>query len=334
MATINMTGPVYAQGVPNMTTNFILPPSFSMRWIMRFWPTDQLPWLCRSKYYADCKYGTSVDIPREIDVSFDDFTIGMDPKDMNIQRPNPEDVHLDIDQQNYAHVALSAIDRELSPHDLAAKYQAAAAKAGKKMLNTKFHDWAATDAVQAQVAAVFNAGATASAKLKASNLGTKAAPIAINANGGGAATYGVTQLFTNIEQCFQDQDIDDVDGEKRVIIPPWLRTKMLQSELKVASLTRDPRSILRTGYIGDPIAGMHVATSTCVHGSGATANDPSLVVAASDSGFAFTVRMQNADKFPMLNHEDILRLLLVWGRGMPEPRAVVFAWVYWVADAQ
>lgn len=321
MPTITATGPVYAQGIPNLTSNFILPPSFSKKWIRRFWPTDQLPWLCRSKYYDDATYGTTVEIPRDIDVTFSDFTIGMAPENMTIQRPDPEVVHLDIDQQHYAHIALSAIDKKLSPHDLAAKYQEAAQKAGKKKLNTLFHEWAATAAIQKKVSDVGNL------------IGTAANPVKINANGGGTADYSVTKLFTEIEQKFQDQDIDDIDGTKRLLMKPWMRTKMLNSELKMAgTMTRDAKSIYRSGYIGDPVAGMSVATSTSCYGSGANGS-PTLVVAASDSGFAFTVRMAEADKFARQNHEDLLRLLLVWGRGVVEPRAIVMAWCENVADA-
>ena len=326
---------ILAQGAPDYQSNFLLPPQFSRDWIYLYREEDLIPWMCgRNKYFKNLTYGRTYNIPMEVDVTWQPYKIGQ--TNWEGERLNPGNHPLTIDQQSEAKPILSDIDEELSPHALAEKFQATAQKSSREMLAVDFHAWCASDAVQAAVAAVNNAGLTVGAKSKnieflntgsVKGFGTKANPIGIN-------NANIIEAMGSVREAMkQNKAIGDAKSARsqvRGIIPSWVELKMGLSELRSASVTRDPESVMRSGYLYD-MWGIQFASSVWSYGSGTQA-DPSLLIFANSDGFAHTVRMTKARKFVRENWEQALQMLLVWGRGYVKPEGIVFMWAYNVAN--
>lgn len=90
-------------------------------------------------------------------------------------------------------------------------------------------------------AATYNAGTTAGYISQNINLGTSGAPLSVT-------SADVMKLIAHSMQCLGEYSAPMED--RWGIIPEWLKTKILLSELKDASLAGDGTSILRNGRLG------------------------------------------------------------------------------------
>lgn len=306
-----------AAGVPNIkTTGSAVLTVYSKKWNLRYWQTAILPDITTSQYFDNLQKGDQVDITSEPTITFhDDYQNG---QELDVERVNLEKTEVKIDKAGYANVALTRVDAELSHLDLANKYLETGQKEGQKKIDTAFF------AAMVDEAHASNKGATAGLISSAWNLGTSAAGVAINSS-------NVVKFVTSLQTVLQEQVATGV-GDTWCVIPPWMHWCIMNSELKNAFMMGDPKSALRTGFIG-MLNGMKFYINVCVAGAGNAAATPTAILAGNKEAICYTLRLSEAKKWENGNFETLLQLLMVWGWKVVKPQGLVNAYVYKVDEA-
>jgi hypothetical protein len=173
--------------VPNIKTDgSAVLTLYSKKFNKRFWETDALPICTTSEYFKDLKKGDQVEITGAPTVTWKAYENGM-----NLGTPNRQKltkISLKIDQAEFFNEALTDVDAELSHLMLETEYINTAANDGQAVVSTEFFDY-----MKDKAEAVTNRGATAGKTSKSFNLGTTAAPVAINTS---TVVRFITQLRT------------------------------------------------------------------------------------------------------------------------------------------
>lgn len=299
-----------AQGVPDIKANGgAVQTLYSKKWNLRYWQTGVLPAITTAQYFDQLQKGDKVEITNEPTVTFRTYANG---QKFERERVNLTSTSVVIDQAGYFNVVLSPVDKELSHLDLANKYLSTGQKEGQKFIDQAFFT-AMVDAAHAN-----NKGATAGIKSGAFNLGTSVAPVAIN-------TTNVVKFVTSLQTVLQEQIA--ANDETWCVIPPWMHWCFVNSELKNAMMTGDPKSVLRTGFIG-VINGMRFFVNTYLNGSGVSQAAPTAILAGNKEAIAYTLRMNEAGVYRTEDMESLLQGLMVWGWKAVKPEGLVNAYAY------
>jgi hypothetical protein len=178
------------------------------------------------------KQGDKVYIRTIADVTVFDHQKGMTlPK----QRPESPDVEMLIDKGKGWNILLDDVDKVQSDIDLLNKFTDDAAK----QINISV-DASVLGAVYAD-ADDDNCGSTAGLITNAYDLGSSGSPIQVTA----------TNIIDYIVMCGGVLDEQNVPDEDRwMVIPSWMAVLLKSSDLKDASMTGDPKSVIRSGLLG------------------------------------------------------------------------------------
>jgi hypothetical protein len=178
------------------------------------------------------KQGDKVYIRTIADVTVFDHQKGMTlPK----QRPESPDVEMLIDKGKGWNILLDDVDKVQSDIDLLNKFTDDAAK----QINISV-DASVLGAVYAD-ADGDNCGSTAGLITNAYDLGSSGSPIQVTA----------TNIIDYIVMCGGVLDEQNVPDEDRwMVIPSWMAVLLKSSDLKDASMTGDPKSVIRSGLLG------------------------------------------------------------------------------------
>jgi hypothetical protein len=306
-----------ASGVPNIKTDgAAVLTLYSKKWNKRYWESDILPAITTSEYFKDLSKGDQVEITADPTVTIKAYENG---QTIVPSRQTLTKISVVIDKAAYFSEVLTDVDAELSHLDLANKYLDVGVRDGSAYVHEAFFT-AMQDAAHTD-----NKGATAGIKSGAFDLGTS------SSSGYGVTTANVVKYMTAIYTVLSEQKIRD----QRIwcVIPPWMHWKLMNSELKNAMNMGDPKSILRTGYIGKLAGQMDIYTSTYLPGTGAGSTTPTSILAGTMEAIAYTMRLQKTEKYRDPNFQNLLQGLMVWGYKAVKPEALVNGWVYSGSEA-
>ena len=305
-----------AVGVPNIKSDgSAVLTVYSKKWNLRYWQTAVLPDITTSQYFDSLSKGDQVEITTDPTITFNTYTNG---QKLDVERLNLAKTSVIIDQAGYFNVALTDVDAELSHLDLANKYQDIGQREGQKFIDKAFF------AAMVDTAAAANKGATAGAISANWNLGTSGAGVAVNSS-------NIVKFMTSLQAVLQEQ-VATSQGENWCVIPPWMHWCLMNSELKNAFAMGDPKSVLRTGFIGI-LNGMKFYTNVYVSGTGASAAAPTAILAGNKEAIVYTLRLNKAEKWRNGNMETLLQGLMVWGWKVVKPNGLVNAYAYKAAEA-
>ena len=243
--------------------------------------------------------------------------------------PAPIYTDMQIDQGKYFSVQVNDVLAHQADMDLMNMFTDDAAKQLKIAIeNDCFFKWFVTDG-----AAAANQGATAGALSAEYNLGTDTAPI------DQATPRNVLDAILRMSAALDEQNVPE-DG-RWLIITPYDRQLLMQTEIAQAYFTGDAASTLRTGKIGmldrfsvyvsnllpKGAAGKGLVAGQAATSSGATLADAKnrrLMVAGTKASCAFASQIAKTE--PLRNQNDfgdIVRGLAVYGPNVIKDEALV-----------
>lgn len=247
--------------------------------------------------------------------------------------PTPVYLDMQINKGMYFNVSVNDVLAHQADMDLMNMFTDDAAKQLKiNIENDVFYQWFVTEG-----AAAANAGATAGALSAEYNLGTDAAPI------DQATPANVLKTILRMSAALDEQNVPE-EG-RWLIISPYDRQLLMQTDIAQAYFTGDQSSIVRTGKIGmldrftvyvsnllpkgTTDKGMVAGLSAVASGATDTGSKPRrMMVAGTKAACAFASQIAKTE--PLRNQNDfgdLVRGLAVYGRKVVKPEALVTALV-------
>lgn len=217
-------------------------PSYSGTFIPSIWSSK-----LNAKFYAASVYGdiANTDWEGEIkgmgdkivinnppSITVSDYTVG---SGLTYQVPTPDTIELTIDKgKAFAFQINNVLDYQAKP-ELLDMFSADAAEQMRTAIDSTvlYHTF--------NQGAAANKGATAGAKSASYDLGTDDTPVTLTA-------ANVLQKILELASVLDEQNVPDSD--RYVVIDPYTRTLLLQSNLAQAQFMGDATSAVRNGLIG------------------------------------------------------------------------------------
>lgn len=227
----------FAVAAPFNTT-----PSYSGTFIPAIWSAKM-----NAKFYAASVFGdiANTDWQGEISAMGDKIVIQNPPtitvtnytvgSGLTYQVPTPSTIELNIDKgKAFAFQINDVLDMQAKPN-LLDMFSADAAEQMRTAIdsNVLYNTFSSADAA--------NQGAAAGAKSGSYNLGTDLAPVTLTA-------ANVLQKVLELASVLDEQNVPDSD--RWLVIDPYTRTLLLQSNLAQAQFMGDDKSVVRNGLIG------------------------------------------------------------------------------------
>ena len=209
------------------------PVIYSNKLLLKFYLMTVFGAIANTDYEGEIKgFGDTVEIRKIPDMVVRDYVKG---QDLIYDDPEPDTVSLNIDKGKYFGIRAFDIDR---------------AQADINYVD----EWAKDGAEQMKIAIDASILSTLPSKAHAENIGATAGKQANNLNLGAAGSpvaitkANVIDLIVYADQVLSEQSIPESD--RWMVIPSWMKTNVLLSELKDASLSGDETSTLRNGRMG------------------------------------------------------------------------------------
>lgn len=297
-----------------------IPQIWSGKLNVKFYATTVFGEIANTSYEGDIKsLGDKVTINNIPSVTINSYTVG---QSLSYQVPAPSKVDLSIDYAKYFGVNVSDVLAYQSQPKLMdmftddASNQMKIAIDGEVLLNT-FNEGAAA-----------NKGATAGRLSGAFNLGTDNAPVTLTGS-------NVVNMITALASVLDEQNVPET--ERFIVVSPYVRNVLMQSDLRQAYLTGDGQSILRNGKIGTidrftvyvsnqlpkAAAGQDFAGATQ---SGALKRQA--IMAGHKSAITFASQINKVESMPNPNDfGTLVRGLTVFGYKVIKPEALTLALV-------
>lgn len=226
-----------ASGIRNIgnTTMKYIPTIYSGKMLVKFYTATVFGAIANTDYEGEIKaQGDKVEIR-----SLPDITISTHRKGQTLTYEQPEatSTNLDIDQGKSWSFATNIVDdAQTDIKNYAEKWGDVAQKQMKIAIDSDILGNVCTDSAAA------NQGASS---------GAISADIELGTDGGTSVTLSKTDVLEKIVDCGQILDEQDVPEEGRwIVIPAWMCSLILKSDLKDASLSGDGTSMMRNGRLG------------------------------------------------------------------------------------
>jgi hypothetical protein len=309
-----------------------IPTLWSGKLLAKFYQNTMLSEITNTDYEGELKnQGDTVRIRTAPSISIQDYTAGMN---LSYEVPEPIFQDMQINKGKYFGVQVNDVLAYQSDMDLMNMFTEDAAKQLKIAIeNEVFFNSFVTEGPAAA-----NEGATAGALSAAYNLGTDAAPV-----DGTTTPAALLNAILAMSSALDEQNVPE-DG-RFLVLSPYERQILMQSNIAQAYFTGDNASIIRTGKIGmldrfsvyvsnllpkgaadkALVAGLS-DTSTGAAASGAAARRTMIAGTKHAVSFAMTINKTE----PLRNQTDfgdIVRGLAVYGRKVVKPEALVVAQV-------
>jgi hypothetical protein len=254
------------------------------------------------------KQGDTVHVRTIADVTVFDHQKGMT---LPRQRPESPEIEITVNRGKGWNILLDDVDKVQSDIGLLEKFTGDASKqinisVDSTLLGAVFAD-----------ADSHNCGATAGLDCGAYNLGASGSPIQIT-------KADVIDYITYCGGCLDEQNVPDEN--RWMVIPSWMAVLLKGSDLKDATLTGDPKSIIRTGLLG-MIDRFVIYQSNSVGTVAATVDASGFkcyyVLFGQKDAITFanqftkTESLRSTDSF-----DDIIRGLMVWDYKVMKPEAL------------
>lgn len=313
---------------PSYSGAFI-PTLWSGKLLAKFYQNTMLSEVTNTDYEGELKnQGDTVRIRLAPSISISDYTVG---QTLSYEVPTPIFQDMQVNKGKYFGVQVNDVLAYQSDMNLMNMFTEDAAKQLKISIeNEVFFNSFVTEGPAAQ-----NEGATAGKISAAYNLGTDIAPI------DQATPENVLKAILRMSTVLDEQNVPE-DG-RFLVISPFDRHLLMQSNIAQAYFTGDQSSTIRTGKIGmldrfsvyvsnllprgeagkALVAGLS-ATST--GGAVTNAKARRLMVAGTKAATSFAMTINKTE--PLRNQTDfgdIVRGLAVYGRKVVKPEAMVTA---------
>jgi hypothetical protein len=326
---------VYPVGSPFNTnpsySGAFIPTLWSGKLLAKFYQNTMLTEIANTDYEGELKnQGDTIRIRLAPSISISDYTAGMS---LNYEVPVPIFQDMQVDKGKYFGVQVNDVLAYQSDMDLMNMFTEDAAKQLKIAIENEvlFNNFV-TEGPHAS-----NEGATAGAISAAYNLGTDVTPI------DQATPANVLNAILRMSSALDEQNVPE-DG-RFLIITPFDRNLLMQSNIAQAYFTGDQSSVVRTGKIGmldrfnvyvsnllprGNAGKALVASLTDPATGGAVSNAKTrrLMVAGTKAATSFAMTINKTE--PLRNQTDfgdIVRGLAVYGRKVVKPEALVIAQV-------
>jgi hypothetical protein len=221
-----------AAGHPQYSGTFI-PEVWSGKLVEKFYDATVFGEIANTDYEGEIsKMGDKVNIRTTPTIVIRDYQKG---GNLQYQRPESPNVELLIDKAKYFAFVVDDIDKFQSDINLMDDWAGDGGEQMKIVIDTQI-----LGTVPADVPAA-NKGLTAGRKSASFNLGTTGTPFVLTA-------ANVVEFITACSTVADEQNWPETG--RWMVIPPWMRFLLMNSDLKNASLAGDESSILRNGRIG------------------------------------------------------------------------------------
>jgi hypothetical protein len=220
---------------PAMSGTFI-PTIWSAKLNAKFYAASTFADICNHDWEGEIKnLGDKVVIQNIPDIAIEDYVVGTNLK---YEVPPPNTIELVIDRAKKYGFAVSDVITHQSKPNLMDMFTNDASEQMRTVMDSTciyrtFNDGAAA-----------NRGAGAGAKSGAFNLGTDTAPVVMNTTSANVALQKILELASVLDE----QNVPD--GGRWVVIDPYFRTLLMQSNLAQAQFMGDSASPVRNGLIG------------------------------------------------------------------------------------
>jgi len=223
--------PVYSFGQGNQS-NWI-PVLFAGKTLEKFYAASTVTNISTTDYVGEVKnVGDRVIIRTVPNITIRDYQKG---GTLTLEYPESPAVEFTINKAKYYNFAMDDIDIKETDIDWMSKFADDAAQQLKIVFDTQVFS-----TVYGDVSAD-NTGATAGRLSHSINLGAAGAPVALTKN-------NVLEVLVDCNTVLDEQNIPETD--RWIVIPPRIAGLIKKSDIKDASLTGDPKSVLRSGLIG------------------------------------------------------------------------------------
>lgn len=315
---------------PSYSGAFI-PTLWSGKLLAKFYQNTMLSEVTNTDYEGELKnQGDTVRIRLAPSISISDYTVG---QNLSYEVPTPIFQDMQVNKGKYFGVQVNDVLSYQSDMNLMNMFTEDAAKQLKIAIeNEVFFNSFVTEGPAAA-----NEGATAGAISAAYNLGTDVAPI------DQATPENVLKAILRMSTVLDEQNVPE-DG-RFLIISPFDRHLLMQSNIAQAYFTGDQASTIRTGKIGmldrfsvyvsnllpkgaagkALVAGL---TDPATGGAVSNAKARRTMIAGTKAATSFAMTINKTE--PLRNQTDfgdIVRGLAVYGRKVVKPEALVVAQV-------
>ena len=313
---------------PSYSGAFI-PTLWSGKLLAKFYQNTILSEVTNTDYEGELKnQGDTVRIRLAPSISISDYTVG---QSLSYEVPTPIFQDMQVNKGKYFGVQVNDVLAYQSDMNLMNMFTEDAAKQLKIAIeNEVFFNNIVTEGPAAA-----NEGATAGAISAAYNLGTDTAPV------DQATPENVLKAILRMSTVLDEQNVPE-DG-RWLVISPYDRHLLMQSNIAQAYFTGDAQSTIRSGKIGmldrftvyvsnllprgaagkALVAGL---TDPSTGGAVADAKARRLMVAGTKAAMSFAMTVNKTE--PLRNQTDfgdIVRGLAVYGRKVVKPEALVTA---------
>jgi hypothetical protein len=270
-------------GYPQLKDQGVIPTLYADEVNITYYEECLLPKITNSKFTGKVKdMGDKVVISQRPTIVTKAYTKGMT---LETQIPEAESIELTVNRARYYRFGIDHIDIKQSHLMLQREYIGDGVERMKIDTETEF--WAAVYADPA----TGNYGATAGKKSSGYNLGAVGAPLAVTKD-------NVVEVLERIRAVLGEQNA--AKAGMWVVFPEWFRFLLMNSDLKVASLMGDPRSVQRSGIIGE-IDGMTLAASNLLKSVTDTAHACTYIMAGNKDAISFVAQMAKSRVFEAQN---------------------------------
>ncbi len=315
---------------PSYSGAFI-PTLWSGKLLAKFYQNTILSEITNTDYEGELKnQGDTIRIRLAPSISISDYTVG---QTLAYEVPTPSFQDMQINKGKYFGVQVNDVLAYQADMELMNMFTEDAAKQLKIAIeNEVFFNSFVTEGP-----AALNKGAAAGAISAAYNLGTDTAPI------DQATPENVLNAILRMSTALDEQNVPE-DG-RFLVISPYDRHLLMQSNIAQAYFTGDQSSTIRTGKIGmldrfnvyvSNLLPKGAAAKNLVAGLSATSTGSTLasakarrtMIAGTKSAVSFAMTIDKTE--PLRNQTDfgdIVRGLAVYGRKVTKPEALVVAQV-------
>jgi|TARA_R110000764_G_scaffold93086_2_gene176696 hypothetical protein len=324
--------PVTGSGAFDTTPSYsgaFIPTLWSGKLLSKFYQNTILSEVTNTDYEGELKnQGDTVRIRLAPSISISDYTVG---QNLSYEVPTPSFQDMQVNKGKYFGVQVNDVLAYQADMDLMNMFTEDAAKQLKISIeNEVFFNSFVTEGPAAA-----NEGGTAGAISAAYNLGTDIAPI-------DQATAGnILKAILRMSTALDEQNVPEDD--RFLIISPFDRHLLMQSDIAQAYFTGDQSSVVRTGKIGmldrfnvyvSNLLPKGAAGKALVAGLSATSGGATLtnakarrtMIAGTKAAVSFAMTVDKTE--PLRNQTDfgdIVRGLAVYGRKVVKPEAMVVA---------
>jgi hypothetical protein len=314
-----------AYGTNPAYSGTFIPTLWSAKLNAKFYAASTFADICNRDWEGDVSnVGDKVIINNIPDIVINDYVVG---GNLNYQTPTPNTLELIVDRAKYFAFNVADVLEFQSKPDLMDMFSNDASEQMRTVLDSTciYRTW--------NQGAAANRGATAGVRSGAYNLGTDTAAVALTSS-------NVLQKILEMAAVLDEQNIPE--SNRWLIIDPFTRTLLMQSNLAQAQFMGDDKSIVRNGLIGS-IDRFKVyvsnqlprnatgASTPWVSGDGSessvttsgTIDAKRVLVAGHTSAISFASQMTKTEQLRNpTDFGDLVRGLQVFGHKVTKPEAL------------